>query len=62
MKLHKSWKEIDEAHYQYEELLVREIESLMGLVYSHGWKSQNVIAGQEARKLIRAVGGTPYEG
>jgi len=50
-------QEIIDAYDAYIELLNKEIQSMFGLCYAHGWKSSLVKEGKAARKRIaEAIG------
>lgn len=56
MKLRGKAKELDDLHREYESLLIREIESMIGLAVVHGWKSSLHNEGIRMRRDLRKAG------
>lgn len=56
MKLKGKAKKIDQLHIEYENLLIQEIESLIGIAAVHGWKSRLYQQGLMARNALRQHG------
>lgn len=50
------FRKLDELHLEYESLLIKEIESMIGLAYVHGWRSENHEAGKKIRAKLRKLG------
>jgi len=47
---------LDKLHLEYEALLIKEIESMIGLAFSHGWRSRNHEEGKRLRSELRKAG------
>lgn len=43
------------AHIEYQGILIDELNSLVPLAHIHGWRSQNVKRGEEARLKIESL-------
>jgi hypothetical protein len=52
----KKFKELDRLHLEYEAMLIREIESMIGLAIVHGWKSEQYLEGFKIREKLRKAG------
>ena len=49
-------KKLDKLHLEYESLLLQELETLIPIGISHGWKSRLYAAGLNARNALRKAG------
>jgi len=51
----KAYKRLARTQQEYIRILGREIDSMAGIAYAHGWESQNIEIGKRLRSKMKKV-------